>query len=114
MTSIYFFPWLDISKTIDFGSVLLEPYGRGQLPGDQKNITQSEIDEVMNFYKTSPTESVQNCTLVRLTGREIGEDISDDNKSFLRVFSEILCFSNISERTYFSLSNNYSLRNIFQ
>ncbi len=113
MTSIYFFPWLDISKTIDFGSVLLEPYGRGQLPGDQKNITQSEIDEVMNFYKTSPTESVQNCTLVRLTGREIGEDISDDNKSFLRVFSEILCFSNISERTYFSLSNNYCCKEDF-
>ncbi len=113
MTSIYFFPWLDAPKTMDFGSVLLEPYERGQLPGDQKNITQSEIDEVMNFYKTSPTESVQNCFLIRLPDHQIGEDLSDDEKSYLRVFGELLCFSHIAERTYFGWDPHYCCKEDF-
>lgn len=113
MTSIYFFPWLDAPKTIDFGSVVLEPYERGQLPGDQKRITQAEIDEVMNFYKASPTESVQNCLLIRLPDHQIGEDLNEDEKSFLRVFGELLCFSHIAERTYFGWDYHYCCKEDF-
>lgn len=114
MTSIYFFPWLDAPKTIDFGSVLLEPYECGQFPGDHECITQADIDRVMDFYKTSPTESVQSCLLIRLPNRKIGEDLSEDEKSYLRVFGELLCFSHIAERTYFGWDYHYCCKEDFE
>jgi hypothetical protein len=113
MTSIYFFPWLDAQNSIDFGSVLLEPYERGELPGNQERITQDEIDAVLNFYKTSPTENVQRCLLIRLPSRQIGEDLNEDEKSYLRVFGELLCFSHIAERTYFGWDYHYCCKEDF-
>lgn len=113
MTSIYFFPWLDAPKTMDFGSVLLEPYERGKFPGDQELVTQAEIDEVMNFYKASPTENIQSCLMIRLPNKKIGEDLSEDEKGFLRVFAELLCFSHIAERTFFGRDYHYCCKEDF-
>jgi hypothetical protein len=113
VTSIYFFPWLDVPKTIDFGSVLLEPYRRGRLPGNQEYITQSSIDKVMDFYKDSPVESVSSCAMLRLKDYKIGQDITESEKEFLRIFAELLCFSHIAERSYFCSDIHYCCKEDF-
>lgn len=113
MPALYFLPWIKTRHALDLGPVVLEPYERGQLPGNQPSITQNEIDGVLSFYKTGPNETVQECILIRPSNRPIGQELDDEEQAFLRIFMEAFCFSQLTERRYFEQGFNYCCREDF-
>ena len=113
MPAIYFYPWLDGSN-IDIGPFTLERYERRKKPGNQKQISQSQIDSIMSFYRNSPKEYLKSCLLVRPKVKDFGEELNDDEKLLLNSFTEILCFCYLSERKFFSQNVNYCCKEDFQ
>lgn len=114
MPSIYFFPWLNAPRPLQYGDVVLEPYVRGEAPGDQPSVSQTDIDGLMDFYRMGPSEPLQMCLLIRRQDRAIGEHVSDDDSASFRLFAEILCCGSLSERSFFSHDGNYCSKDDFQ
>ena len=114
MPALYFFPWLSAQAPLKFEQLTLEPYQRSLRPKEGLSVTLAEIDKLLDFYRTGPNETIDECLLVKFDGQSIGDEINDDQRSFLGSFAQLLCCSYLSDREYFTQYSNYWCADNFQ
>jgi len=77
MPALYFFPWLSAQAPLKFEQLTLEPYQRSLRPKEGLSVTLAEIDKLLDFYRTGPNETIDECLLVKFDGQSIGDAIND-------------------------------------
>lgn len=91
---------------MEFGPLRLLPYERGRAPGDLPNVTQADMDTILNAYAVRPGTKVRRATLVELgewhAGMEAGELVS-----LLFPAQRLLAFSALSHRHLFRRQSDY-------
>jgi hypothetical protein len=93
-----FFPWLALREVLSIEGYSLIPFVRDQYPG---GLLQPTIDNLLKHYTTN-SGPIRNATLLTFAGRDLIQDLSDDERKNMFEFAEILAFMGLSEREYFS------------
>lgn len=103
MSTLSFFPWLQIQAATELGPYRLVPYERGKQPfGSQGNLQES-IDDVLQPYRVRGEVPVARATIIHTRDREITADLTDEEINALFVFSELLALCALSKRKFFSV-----------
>ncbi len=105
MSMLAFFPWLETQK-LKIEDYALIPYERGKQPG---GILQSQIDTVLLPYMNG-TNPVVKATLLQLEGKELTQDLSEDERIEMFEFAELLAFAGLASRQYFNSLFGYTNR----
>lgn len=104
MSTLSFFPWLEISQEYQFGKYRLIPY---QL-GDYNNYDFPEvIDSVLSPYKGSYNKQIQSVTLVECEGKSVIEEVDENERAQLFLLKELIAFDCLARRKYFCQTSNY-------
>ena len=106
-TAIAFFPWLTLAERIEIGPLRLLPFTLGQLPGDQPNVDQADIDAVLGAYADRPRKPVTDAVLLELGDWRSGMEIDDASMEKLFNASAILAFSALARRVLFKSHFDY-------
>lgn len=102
MATLTFFPWLKIEEEVTYGQYVMLPYKRGEEPGGVGTELQQQLDKILEPYVERGEQPVERATLLRLTSRELTDDLSDDEVNALFVFKELLTLCGLSARRFFS------------
>lgn len=105
--AIAILPWVYVDEPRDFGSVRLLPFKRGELPGDQSNIKQTDIDGIFRAYANRPNHRVGQGTIVELEEWRAGMEASPEVVTELFRVKEILAFSALTLRSLFRQHYGY-------
>ena len=101
MSTLSFFPWLQIQTVTELGPYRLVPYERGKQPfGSQGNL-QKSIDDVLQPYRVRGEIPIERATFIHARDREITADLTDEAINALFVFSELLALCALSKRRFF-------------
>ncbi len=99
MGMLAFFPWLAIEEPKQFAEFQLIPFHRGESPGPDTQ-TQAILDRILGSYY-SREKQVEQAVLVRVQDHELTADLSEQERSKLFLFSELLACAGLSGRRYF-------------
>ena len=106
-TAIAFFPWLTLAERIEIGPVRLIPFALGELPGDQPNVAQADIDAVLGAYANRPNKPVTDAVLLEVDEWRSGMEIDGESMDKLFNASAILAFSALASRVLFQSHFGY-------
>jgi hypothetical protein len=101
MSVLAFCPWLHIGNTYALGSIEVVPYRRGQLPGPSGSDSQRLLDSITEPYLAFANHPIEYATLFKQSGRNITDDLNEDEVRDLYFRLEILAFCALSQREYF-------------
>ena len=101
MGTIAFFPWMHIREAVSVEGFELLPYRRGSAPAGAGKPEQESIDKLLEPYRTAPRGRLGAATLLRLTGRDLLDNVTDDEADAALRFGELVAFSGLSARTFF-------------
>lgn len=110
---VAFFPWLKLNNELDLGSVRLINFERGKLPGPSGSEIQIYCDQILQSYESSNDKPVTEATLMILKDKQILEDFTDTERNFMFFAMQIIIFSGLSKREFFSHSSPYCNRDDF-
>lgn len=115
MSTLAFFPWLNIPEASAIGRFHLVPYIRGKSSTTSVQASPKEIDHVLGCYFETAKTPVRTATLLRLGKGAICRDFSAKDIDEAFVFSELLAFCGLSEREFFGLANfEYVNRDLYR
>ena len=112
MSTLAFFPWLQISEVVSMEGFELIPYQRGVEPAGEGTKEQSTLDQLLNPYYSGGSP-VEVATILRIGGQELTRDLSEEERTSLFTFSELLSAAGLAAREFFSFGN-YQNRNNFR
>lgn len=101
MPMIAFFPWFAVSEQRKVGQIVLEPFVRETGPGLDAD-TQNVLDMMLEPYCENPQLPVQRATIVRLEGHDFLDELDEDDREDVFLFSELLALAGLGSRGYFS------------
>jgi hypothetical protein len=102
MGMLPFLPWICVDKEYQFAGLELFPYRVGS---SQEKGFSDVIDQVLKAYQDNLGSPVQDVTLIKLSNRNIGDDLLEEEIDKVFAFEEIFTFSALSERRYFEFSS---------
>ncbi len=102
MSMVAFFPWIRLDEIIVAGEFQLVPFKRGQAPGPPD---QPALDALLKPYVHGKELPVEFATLIRLSEKGITSDLSDEDRASLFGFSELVAFSGLARREFFTKFN---------
>ena len=117
MGTLAFFPWMHIRERVTAPGFELAPYSRGVSPGGAGASEQSTIDTLLGPYREAPQGPVRKATILRLEGKGLLDDMSDEEADRVLLFGELVAFSGLAARRFFdqlSYSSRESFRLIVQ
>lgn len=97
MSMLVFLPWAETHEQLAVGAYTLVPYKRGEKPGGEQ---QPEIDLILSPYLASG-RPVSAALLIRVGNHGLLDDLSDDERSELFSFGELLAFAGLACREHF-------------
>jgi len=103
MGMLAFFPWLRIEKDATLGEFELVSFERGLRPSGAQSPQQRVIDSILAPFECAPDRSVNLATLVRLDGRDLTDDLSEDERDRLFVFSKLVAFGGLARNEFCGL-----------
>ena len=92
---------MHIREAVSVEAFELLPSRRGIAPAGSGKTEQAIIDKLLEPYRTAPQGRLGNATLLRIAGRELLEDLADDEADAALRFGELVAFSGLSARTLF-------------
>ena len=104
-----FLPWLQLDADIRMPELTLLRFERGHKPGRGE---QAAVDAILSAYVVGANRPIGRATLIQLPGHGLTDDLSDDERDELFALGELIAFSGLSARDYFS-PFGYSNRDVF-
>ncbi|MBW7996182.1 MAG: hypothetical protein FVQ81_06360 [Candidatus Glassbacteria bacterium] len=115
MNALCFFPWFALDDEITIGKYRLIPYKRVTLPAGRDNEKQKILDSVLSHYYAILNKPINEATLVLLDGKELLEQLNQEDTDSIFVFAELFAFSNLSKRSFFGMPQfDYCNRDLFR
>lgn len=112
MGTIAFFPWMNLRERAHTSAFDLLRYRRGLEPFGQ-DAAQAEMDTLLEPYREAPGGRLAKATLLQLHGKNLLEDLSDDEVEQVLQFGELVAFSGLAARRFFD-QTGYSNRDNFR
>lgn len=110
MSEIAFFPWFHIEDSIQIGQFELLKYN-----SDGSLKVQNDLNNIIGQFYTHEKRKVNNCVILKIAGKELGDDFNEDERRRIFLFSELLTFSGLSARNFFMpLYGGYSNKDVYQ
>ncbi len=104
MSTLVFSPWLGLADVTKVGNYTLMPFERGTKPGGPGTDLQKNLDMVTEPYIIS-NRSISHATIIKFGKNEITADLSKEQAASVFAFSELVAFSGLSVRKYFTDSS---------
>lgn len=113
MGAVAFFPWLEIAEAIETNEFGLIPFRRGEEPGGRDTELQRTLDGILEPYLACAGKPVSTATIAVLPNREVTDDLTQEDRDELFLFSEIVAFAGLAGREFFGFGLNYVNRDLF-
>lgn len=104
-----YFPWLQLESDLHLSEFTLLRFERGQRPGAGD---QAAADALLSAYVVGANHPIRKATLIQLPGHGLTDDLTEDERDELFAFGEMVAFSGLSAREYFS-PFGYANRDVF-
>ncbi|MCL5772592.1 MAG: hypothetical protein M1479_10040 [Actinobacteria bacterium] len=101
MSMLAFLPWLKIKNNFDIENFKLVRFEVLEEDSSKEKF-QNTCEAIIRPYYTNIGDSINECTLIFLNNKDFFEDFTDDEIESLFSFVEILTFSGLSKREFFS------------
>ncbi len=102
MSRLSFFPWWSLEDQLEFEGFVVTPYQRGRLPAGDGSDLQVEVDRLLGAYLYTPKIPIENAAILKLDGKHVNSDLSDDESALAYDISQIITTSALSKRELFS------------
>lgn len=113
MSMLSFFPWLGVKERLQLGEFQLLPYERGQSSCGAGVELQRAFDSVLEHYVEANQKPIRHATLVVADGRQITDDLGQEEMESYFNFGELVAFGGLATRKFFGLGNQYCNRDDF-
>lgn len=107
MPMLAFLPWCIIEEDIDLAEIKLLRYQQKQLPFKTDQTKQAICDKVLSTYRIDEESPIISSTILQLYGKDVLEDLTEDDRADVFSLNKIITFSALSVREYFRYSNSY-------
>lgn len=104
-----FLPWLQLEADLRLPEFALIRFERGLRPGGGD---QMAVDAILSAYVVGANRPIGKATLIQLPGHGLTDDLSEDERDELFALGELIAFSGLSAREYFS-PFGYANRDVF-
>ncbi|MHC4181465.1 MAG: hypothetical protein ACYSWU_28530, partial [Planctomycetota bacterium] len=109
MSTLAFFPWLNVDGPVSLAPFRLVPYERSRKPG---GVLQAAVDTVLEPYLDT-VKPLRRATLVHLEAKPLLDDLSEAEIAQYFRFRDLITLSGLASREYFGLGMRYYNRDNF-
>lgn len=113
MSALLFMPWFQIDQAVKLTEFRLFPFNLNGTNDPEVTGSYKDIVNVLSNYKSRSQKSVTTATIMGLTGKQLTDELSGPDLQHFFVYSEIIAFSGLSKRRFFSHSS-YSNTEVFR
>lgn len=99
MSTLAFFPWLQLKNAIDVEPAHLIQYRRGREPA---GLSLAAVDTVTEPYVSARNRPVRGATLLRYDDNDLLDDIADETIPELFELAALVCTSGLAARVFFA------------
>lgn len=96
-----FFPWLRLREHPTVGPYELLPYSRGDEPAGEGTALQATLDTILEPYIAARADPIDDATLICYGGRDLTAQLTEEERTCMFEFSELLAFAGLAARKYF-------------
>lgn len=114
MSMLTFFPWLTIGQDTTVGVFELLRYERSERPFHQGTPDQEVADKILSQYFSHTERRLSSATIVKLQARKFLDELSEEERSAVFAFSELVALSGLACREFFSVVGQYCNRDNFR
>jgi hypothetical protein len=90
MGTLAFFPWMHIRERVSVHGFELLPYRRGVSPIGAGALEQAVLDTLLDPYRDAPKAPLRTATLLRLDGKNLLDDLLDEEADHALRFGELV------------------------
>lgn len=99
---ICIFPWLILEKPFKYNNIELITWSEGRFIDKENKENKVFFEKVLKVHKIHDELTISKCTLIKYQEQFLIEDFDETKRYELYTFAEVLAFSGLAERGFFS------------